>query len=269
MHHQEGSGTKLPKPRRRIRGSGLKRANFKTLVLSTSRLPFTPVANWGMRGALLPFLKAAPAPADDHCCPTGIRHSLDQSDVLSREPIGRSDKYASHMTDVVMTEVIRGMMGAATIMVAAGRAVLADAVSAERCAEYFEVLQQEFPSVIDMAVAGPDKGIVCHAGPSDTAAVHQKVDLLAAKSTPGMPPTPDRHRAHDNPRCRSEPRYPLGQGRRIARHARPDDRALRARAAEPYRRQCLWPGRKPGVSGQAARDRAAHSGVRQVKLREA
>lgn len=62
-----------------------------------------------------------------------------------------------------MTEVIRGMMGAATIMVAAGRAVLADAVSAERCAEYFEVLQQEFPSVIDMAVAGPDKGIVCHA----------------------------------------------------------------------------------------------------------
>lgn len=96
------------------------------------------------------------------------------------------DDYAAHMTDVVMTEVIRGMTGAATMMVAAGRAMLADAVPAERCAEYFGGLQQEFPSVIDMAVAGPDKSIVCHSGPTDTDTVRREVDLLAAKTTPGI-----------------------------------------------------------------------------------
>lgn len=96
------------------------------------------------------------------------------------------DNYAAHMADVVMTEVIRGMTGAATMMVAAGRAVLSGAVPAEQCALYFRGLQREFSSVIDMTVGGPDKEVVCHSGPSNTAAMKQQIDLLAAKTIPGI-----------------------------------------------------------------------------------
>lgn len=96
------------------------------------------------------------------------------------------DSYASHMTDVVLTEVIRGMTGAATMMVAAGRAILTNAVPPETCAEYLGGLLAEFPSVIDIVVAGPDKTIVCMLGASDAASLQRQIDQLAAKPTPGL-----------------------------------------------------------------------------------
>lgn len=96
------------------------------------------------------------------------------------------DSYASHMTDVVLTEVIRGMTGAATMMVAAGQAILTSTVPSERCTRYLGNLLAEFPSVIDMVVASPDRTIVCMSGPSDAALMQRQIDQLAAKATPGL-----------------------------------------------------------------------------------
>jgi two-component sensor histidine kinase len=96
------------------------------------------------------------------------------------------DTYASHMTDVVLTEVIRGMTGAATMMVAAGRSALLDPLHADSCVTYLGGLLHDFPSVIDMAIAGPDKKIICKLGPSDLEAMQAAIDQVAAKSTPGL-----------------------------------------------------------------------------------
>ena len=96
------------------------------------------------------------------------------------------DSYASHMADVVLTEVIRGMTGAATMMVAAGRSSLIDSGGQEQCQAYLAGLMRDFPSIIDMAVAGPDKTVLCMNGSSSATVMQGAIDDLAAASSPGL-----------------------------------------------------------------------------------
>jgi two-component sensor histidine kinase len=96
------------------------------------------------------------------------------------------DNYAAHMTDVVLTEVIRGMTGATTMMVAAGRAALLDPLHTDSCEEYLGGLMHDFPSLIDMTVAGPDRKIICSRGTSDASVMQAAIEDIAAKASPGL-----------------------------------------------------------------------------------
>jgi two-component sensor histidine kinase len=96
------------------------------------------------------------------------------------------DSFATHMTEVVLTEVVRGMTGAATMMVAAGRSALLDPADADECRQYLGGLMHDFPSVVDMVIAGPDRKIICMRGSSSAAVMQQAVDALAAKAPPGL-----------------------------------------------------------------------------------
>ena len=93
--------------------------------------------------------------------------------------------YASHMADVVMAEVVRGMTGAATMMVAAGRAALLDPADSERCQDYLSGLMHDFPSLIDIAVAGADRTIFCMRGVSDPQVMQEGIQRVAT-ADPGL-----------------------------------------------------------------------------------
>ncbi|HET8729176.1 MAG TPA: hypothetical protein VFO41_16870, partial [Alphaproteobacteria bacterium] len=72
------------------------------------------------------------------------------------------DDEITRITDIVRGEVIRGMTGAATMMVAMGRSALTDPESATDCDRYAASVQQDFPTIVDVAIADASGTLYCH-----------------------------------------------------------------------------------------------------------
>ncbi|RYG98284.1 MAG: hypothetical protein EON58_07605, partial [Alphaproteobacteria bacterium] len=107
---------------------------------------------------------------------------VDQVNTRSRL-IAEAQNYALHMTDVVLNEVLRGMTGAATMMIAMRHAAaIQDAGS---CQSYIEGIRADVPSLIDLAITDKDGKASCHVGLSGIADVERQAAALLQDAVPG------------------------------------------------------------------------------------
>lgn len=109
---------------------------------------------------------------------------IDQFNTRSQS-IADAEAYSLRMTEIVLGEVIRGMTGAATLMI--GMRHSSELQERDGCEQYLAGIRQDVPSLVDLAIANTEGAIFCHSGSSALPDVATGVGkLMGAAATGGL-----------------------------------------------------------------------------------
>ena len=107
---------------------------------------------------------------------------IDQFNTRSQS-IADAEAYSLRMTEVVLGEVIRGMTGAATLMV--GMRHSNELQDPDGCEPYLAGIRLDIPSLVDLAITDTEGTVLCHSGTSALPEVAAGVDKLMSAATAG------------------------------------------------------------------------------------
>ena len=107
---------------------------------------------------------------------------IDQFNTRSQS-IADAEAYSLRMTEIVLGEVIRGMTGAATLMI--GMRHSSELQDPDDCEQYLTGIRLDIPSLVDLAIANTRGTILCHSGASSLPAVAAGIDKLMSATTAG------------------------------------------------------------------------------------